>query len=106
MADYSEPGIPLRDVHAKVVAGLWHIRREAQLDAIQLGLQLKIRICLLALTSSDFHKSMDAEEPKWAGCRQDVYRPELEAVSLYVKLQVWPIDKGFIYIVSFKERDI
>jgi hypothetical protein len=106
VADYSEPAIALRDVHAKVIAGFWHIRREAQLNAIELGLHLAVRTCLLALSESDFHKSMDAEEPKWAGCRQDVYRPELQATRLYVKLQLWPIEKGFIYVVSFKERDI
>lgn len=105
MADYSEPGISLAEVHARVIAGHWHIRREAQLDAIRLGLQLSVRLCILAMTASDFHKSMDAEEPQWANCRQDVYRPEFAGQRLYVKLQVWPLDKGFIYIVSFKERD-
>ena len=104
MADYPDPSIPLQDMQAKVVAGLWHIRREAQYDAIALGLHLKVREALLALTKADFHKSMDAEEPQWHGCRQDVYKPLFEGMELYLKFQVWPQSKGFIFVVSFKEQ--
>lgn len=104
MADYSEPAIPLKEVHARVLAGYWHIRPEAQHDAINLGLKLGVRLCLLALTPNDFHKSMDAEEPEWKGCRQDVYKPLFEGIEVYVKFQQWPLKKKTIHVVSFKEQ--
>lgn len=104
MADYSTPAIALAEVQARVVAGRWHVRQEAQHDALALSPHLSIRACLLALTDADFHKSMDAEEPKWSGCRQDVYKVTFGGFELYLKFQEFPLGKNQIFVVSFKER--
>ena len=104
MADYDTPAIALADAQAKVLAGCWHIRREAQHDALAISPELSVRLCLLALTRDDFHKSMDAEEPKWKGCRQDVYKPTFQGYPLYVKYQIYPLNKGLLFVVSFKEQ--
>lgn len=104
MADYPDPDLPLAVVQAKVLSGFWHIRVEAQHDALALSPNLSVRLCLLSLQEADFHKSMNAEEPKWAGCRQDVYKPEYGGFSLYVKFQIYPIVKGQLFVVSFKEQ--
>lgn len=87
-----------------VLGGSWSIRREAQLDALALVPQISVRLCLLALTEGDFHKAMDAEEPRWKGAIQDVYRTRFGGLELYVKFQIWPLDKRNIYVVSFKEK--
>ncbi|NUR35291.1 MAG: hypothetical protein HOQ11_08415 [Gemmatimonadaceae bacterium] len=104
MADYNCPHTPLAEVHAKVVAGDWHIRREAQIDALAVSETLSVRSCLLALTPQHFHKAMDAEEPKWKGAIQDVYKPTFQGFPLYVKFQVWPLQSRFLLVVSFKEQ--
>lgn len=103
MADYPDPDIPLAVAKAAVLAGSWHIRSEAQRDALALSADLSPRLCLLSLVESDFHKSMDAEEPKWQGCRQDVYKPCFGGFDLYVKYQWFP-KKGSLFVVSFKEQ--
>lgn len=104
MADYDRPATPLQTVQQRVVRGDWHVRREAQQQFLALGVQGGIRGCLLGLTEGDFHKAMDAEEPKWAGAVQDVYKPVVGGVALYVKFQVWPLSKELIFVVSFKEQ--
>ena len=106
MADYPCPAIPLADVQARVVAGRWHIRREAQRDALALVGQPNVRLCLLALTPADFRKAMDAEEEKWRGAIQDVYKPTYAGLELYVKFQEWPLKSEQIFVVSFKEQVI
>jgi MqsR (Motility quorum-sensing regulator) toxin of toxin-antitoxin system len=103
--DYPSPALTLAYVKARVLAGSWHIRREAQLSALAISTPaISVQACLLNLTPSDFHKSMDAEEPQWAGCRQDVYKPTFDGFALYVKFQKWPLDKDLLYVVSFKEQ--
>ncbi len=47
---------------------------------------------------------MDADEPKWAGCIQDVYKPTYQGFELYVKYQIYPKTKGSLFVVSFKEQ--
>ena len=104
MADYKEPATALADVYAKVAAGSWYVRHEAQIDALALGSAVNVRLCLLALTEHDFHKAMDADEPKWAGAIQDVYKPVFGGMPLYVKFQIWPLKKNLLYVISFKEQ--
>jgi hypothetical protein len=103
MGNYATPAIPLPIVYAKVLAGGWHIRQEAQQSMLALDETLSVRLCLLSLAVSDFRKSMDAEEPKWAGCRQDVYATFFGGFDLYVKFQIWPLAKELLFVVSFKE---
>lgn len=105
MADYDSPAIPLAVVQARVVAGRWHIRGEAQHAALALmSPPLSVRLCLLALVHTDFYKAMDAEEPKWKGAVQDVYKPSYMGLDLYVKFQEWPLRSEQIFVVSFKEQ--
>jgi hypothetical protein len=102
MADYPNPALCLVEAQARVLAGTWHVRQEAQLEAV--NLHLSIRLCLLSLMASDFHKAMDADEPKWKGAIQDVYKPVFQGFPLYVKFQVWPLDSNQLFVVSFKEQ--
>lgn len=103
MSDYSDPAYPLSDVLERARVGFLHFRREALDDAAELELtQHDIVACILELKESDFHKSMDAENPKWKGCRQDVYKPRYCGQEIYVKLQYWPAKR--LYVVSFKRK--
>ena len=70
----------------------------ARMGATALGLELtEMLAVLMALTPTDFHKSMTthADHTIW----QDVYRPRTPVGELYVKLTT--IDD--VLIVSFKE---
>lgn len=101
MADYSEPAYDLDELQASARVGFIHFRDEALDDLAELEWHPREAIdCILALTPADFHKSMDSE--RWRGCRQDVYRPVFNGVSLYVKLQRWPGKR--LYVVSFKRK--
>ena len=103
MADYADPAYALSDIIEKARVGFLHFRREALDDAAELGFDYRdITDCILALAPDDFHKSMDSENPKWAGCRQDVYKPTYCGQELYVKVQYWPAKR--LYVVSFKRK--
>src|SRR6266436_4757184 len=76
MADYAQPAYLLSDIVNQARAGLLHYQLEALDDAGALNFDRHdINDCLIALKSDDFFKSMDAENPAWQGCRQDVYKP-------------------------------
>lgn len=103
MADYTDPAYSLSEITEKAKAGFVHFRREALDDAAALEMtQHDIVDCILVLKEADFHKSMDADIPKWKGCRQDVYKPTYCGHELYVKLQYWPAKR--LYVVSFKRK--
>lgn len=103
MADYLDPAYALSDIQEKAKVGFLHFRREALDGAAELELtQHDIIDCILLLKDSDFHKSMDAENPVWKNCRQDVYRPTYCGIELYVKLQYWPQKR--LFVVSFKRK--
>ena len=73
--------------------------RTAMRDVQALGLDRSQMAGVLAvLARADFHKSMTshADHRVW----QDVYQPELEGISLYVKFTV---DDGGFLLLSFKE---
>ena len=55
---------------------------------------------VLALTTTDFYKSMEAE--KRPGMRQDVYHSSFRGVELYIKLQISP--EGDAVIIQFKAK--
>ena len=104
MSDSQQPTHDLADVQAKVRAGFVHYRLQALRSAAELGFsRLDIDDCILALTTSDFFKTMPAHVPKWVGCWQDVYKPTYLGLELYVKLQLFPGPR--VYIVSFKRKD-
>ena len=96
-----EKGVP----HCKLtlVRGLIEVGRvrttyAARAGANELGLTLSDMLAVvMALTPSDFHKSMTthADHTIW----QDVYRPRTSVGDVYVKLTV--VDD--VLIVSFKE---
>lgn len=103
MADYPDPAYALSDIQEKAKVGFLNFRRDALDGAAELDLTRQdIVDCILALNDADFHKSMDAENPRWEGCRQDVYKPTYCGHELYVKLQYWPQKR--LYVVSFKRK--
>lgn len=92
------PHCPLSVVKAMVNAGAVRTTRTAREGAVALGFDLDGLIdVVLALTKSDFYKSMTAhaDHRVW----QDVYRPRTPAGQVYLKLTV--IED--VLIVSFKE---
>jgi hypothetical protein len=103
MADYMDPAYALSEIQEKAKVGFLSFRREALDGAAELDLDRHdIVACILALTSADFHKSMDAERLIWKGCRQDVYKTIYCGYDLYVKMQYWPQKR--LFVVSFKRK--
>src|SRR5215212_5300572 len=103
MADYPDPTYDLSEVQEKARVGFLNFRREALDGAAELDLDRHdITDCVLSLKACDFHKSMDADNPRWIGCRQDVYKPTYGGIQIYVKIQYWPANR--LYIVSFKRK--
>ena len=94
----SIPHSKLTLVKTFVGAGKVRVTGSARMGATALGLELtEMLAVLMALTPTDFHKSMTthADHTIW----QDVYRPRTPVGELYVKLTT--IDD--VLIVSFKE---
>ncbi len=105
MSDYESPAYSLSEVIEKAKVGFIHVRHQAQDDAEALDFDLRDIIeCISSLRQSDFAKSMDAENPRWHDCRQDVYKPTYNGIELYVKLQYWPHKTKRLYVVSFKRK--
>lgn len=92
------PHCKLSVVKALVEAGKVKATLTALTGGAALGLDFEGMIkVVMALTSSDFHKSMTtyADHRIW----QDVYRPVTEAGRVYLKLTII----NDVLIVSFKE---
>jgi len=103
MPDCPDPAHDLPAVQEKAKVGFVTIARGALDSAAELDFGYhEILACVMALEPADFHKSMDAENPRWSGCRQDVYRPFHEGRELYVKFQLFPGQR--LHIVSFKRK--
>jgi hypothetical protein len=103
MADYPNPAHDLSKVKEKATVGFLTFRTAAIDGAAELELtRYDIIACILELTPHEFHKSMDADCPRWAGARQDVYLPTYGGVELYVKFQLFPGQR--LHIVSFKRK--
>lgn len=101
--DSSRPAHDLTFVKEKVRSGAVWYRRAARDGAGELELRPEdINAAVLALTPADFHKSMPATQPVWKGCIQDVYRPTVNRIVIYLKFQFWPPES--VYIVSFKRK--
>lgn len=103
MPDYTQPAHHLADVIEKARVGFVRFRTEALDGAAELDFDRHdILACIEGLSEADFHKSMDATFPKWAGCRQDVYTPSYNGVQVYLKFQLWPGKR--LHILSFKRK--
>ncbi len=98
-----QPTHDLGDIQRRVRRGFVGYRADARHSAAELGFfRPDIDECILALMVRDFHKTMPARVPKWAGCWQDVYKPTYRGIQLYVKLQLFP--QGRVHVVSFKRK--
>lgn len=105
MADYPNPAHDLQAVQAKVQVGFVSYYYKAIDTAAELDFtRADIDDCLLGLQSADFYKSMDARNPAWCGCRQDVYRPRFFGEWMYVKFQLFPVRAQRVHVVSFKRK--
>ncbi|MCG2585974.1 type II toxin-antitoxin system MqsR family toxin [Massilia sp. TS11] len=92
------PHCKLSVVKSLAKAGKVRTTNAARNGATELGLEFSQMLeVVMALTSSDFHKSMTthADSSIW----QDVYRPSTNVGDVYLKLTV--IED--VLIVSFKE---
>ena len=100
---------PLVTVHAEATPDTttvgtrvrYTVTVSARKSAHMLGFgEAEIVACTLALTTLDFHKTMESESAP--GHWQDVYRPVYAGLRLYVKVQVqgW----STAVVISFKER--
>lgn len=104
-ADYPDPAYPLADVIAKARVGFVHFREEALDGAADLEFSPHdITDCITGLSPNNFFKSMDAKNPRWAGCRQDVYKTLHLGKEVYVKFQYWPNKTKRLFIVSLKRN--
>lgn len=93
------PHCKLSVLKALVAEGKVHATHSAQIQARRLGIDKKgMQDVVMALTTADFYKSMTThgDHRIW----QDIYRPNTDAGSIYLKLTV--VDR--VLIVSFKER--
>lgn len=93
-----KPHCKLSVVKSLVHAGKVRTTHSARVGASELGLELADMLAVVAaLVPADFYKSMTthADHRIW----QDVYRPRVLDVDVYLKLTV--IDD--VLIVSFKE---
>lgn len=105
VTDYPNPAYPLSDVIAKAQVGFVHFRKEALDGAAELEFSPQdITDCISGLSPSDFFKSMDAKNPRWSRCRQDVYKTHHLGQEIYVKFQYWPDKTKRLFIVSFKRN--
>jgi hypothetical protein len=105
VTDHPDPAYSLTEVIAKVQVGYLQFRGAALDGAGELGFSPQDVIdCLLRLTPSNFVKSMDAVNPLWAGCRQDVYKTRHLGKAVYLKFQYWPDKTKKLFIVSFKRN--
>jgi motility quorum-sensing regulator/GCU-specific mRNA interferase toxin len=95
------PHYKLTDIKALVAARKVRSTRTADNGATELGMNTRAMLLVVtALKSSDFDKSMTtyADHTAW----QDVYKPVVGGVELYVKLMV---DNDAV-IVSFKRSTL
>jgi hypothetical protein len=103
VTDYPNPAYPLSDVIAKAQVRYIRFREEALNGAAELEFSPQdITDCITGLSPGDFFKSMDAKNPVWAGCRQDVYKTRHLEKEIYVKFQYWPNKTERLFIISFK----
>lgn len=74
----------------------------ARRGALELGFdESDILECISGLSLGHFYKSMESHRN--AGAWQDVYRPVLGAIPLYVKVQIVGVDPNDLTVViSFK----
>ena len=98
----ASPSYDLKLIQALVGRGAYHVTHSAMRTAVEVGCdQADIEECVLALASSDFYKSMAAEQRP--GTMQDVYRPIFRDRALYVKLQLARAVNGDqAVVISFK----
>lgn len=99
MGEKWTPHTRLHIVKNRVRLGKVRTTMSAYNGAAALGFSSRIEMydAVLALTPSDFHKSMTAD--KDPGYWQEIYRPVYNGQSIYLKLIV----KDDVVIVSFKE---
>lgn len=97
-------GVPTYDlarVQALVERGVYRITLSSMRGAAHLGFdESDVCACVLALSLTDFHKTMEAN--KRPGLWQDAYRTAYGGERLYVKVQI--AHDTHAVVVSFKQR--
>jgi motility quorum-sensing regulator / GCU-specific mRNA interferase toxin len=95
------PTYRLTELQALVRQGRFVVTTAAADTASRIGFsRVDIVQTVLQLRRADFYKTMPSE--KVPGLWQDVYRPRVSGMELYVKLQVTP--SAVAVVISFKER--
>ena len=96
------PRYSLDRVQRLVAANRYRVTDSARRGAIELGLdESDIVECVAALLPGHFYKTMESQRS--AGTWQDVYRPSLAGIPLYVKLQIVGTDPtDLTVVISFK----
>jgi motility quorum-sensing regulator/GCU-specific mRNA interferase toxin len=105
MTDPSGPTFDLATVKALVSTGYFVLTKSALSGLGELGFdQADAQSCILAMTASDFQKTMPSEAAP--GRFQDVYKPVYCGQPLYVKIQI-ALDKHtnqVVVVISFKRK--
>lgn len=97
------PTYDLAEIQKKVRDGEWVITKLARDEAFKLEFDATdIKECVLDLTRADFSHSMPANRGPTSGLWQDVYNPDYDGLTLYVKLQVSAANRAVV--IDFKEK--
>ncbi len=85
-----------------MAADRYRVTDSARRGALELGLdESDIVECVASLLPRHFYKSM--ESPRRAGTWQDVYRPTVGGIRLYMKVQIVGTDPtDLMVVISFK----
>ena len=96
------PRYSLDRVQRLVTADRYRVTDSARRGAMKLGLdESDIVECVAGLLPGHFYKTMESQRS--AGTWQDVYRPSLSGITLYVKVQIVGADPtDLTVIISFK----
>ncbi len=99
----TSPTYSLDVVRQLLRRGSFRLTERARLDGLALGFDdAQIAAVVEALRPGDFYKTMPARQ--MPGLMQDVYRPTVGSLKLYVKIQIRLGTRGeLMAIISFKE---
>lgn len=98
------PRYPLGRVQTLVARNRYLLTGSARRGAGELGFdESDIVDCVAGLLPEQFYKSMQSQ--RRMGTWQDVYRPSLDGIPLYVKVQIVGMDPtDLTVVISFKRR--
>ena len=98
------PRYALDRIQQLVAVNHYRVTDSARRGAFELGLdESDIVECVAGLVPGHFYKTMESQRS--AGTWQDVYRPSLSGIPLYMKVQIVGTDPtDLTVVISFKRQ--